>query len=279
MKSNQYSILVTGASTGIGRELAISFAEQTKYFVYAAVRKEVDAIKLRSLNISNLHPILLDVTSEESVASAIEKVSSNNKWPLIALVNNAGIAHAAPMEFVPISAVKDIFEVNVYGLLRVTQACVPLLRVTKGRIINIGSIAGKITTPLMGAYSASKHAVEALSDALRRELKHWNIQVSIIEPGMVATPIWETSINRSNELMDHLPVDGRKLYENFFKAKLNGIEKNLKMATQPVDVYKAVLDAIESLNPKTRYLVGKDAKIGNLLRRLPDKWFDTLLLK
>lgn len=268
------SILITGASSGIGLHLAKRIAEDKKFKVFAGVRKADDQKMIEALKIRNLLPILIDVQKPETITKCVELLKNEN---LSALINNAGIAIASPLELLPIEDFQDQFDVNVTGLLRVTQACLPLLRETRGRIINIGSISGKVTTPLVGAYSASKHAVEAMSDAFRRELRSAGIRVSLIEPGMIRTPIWDKSKDRAFELIAKIPKHAQDIYRPMVNKLVKKLELNLKNAAETEDVYMAVKHALESPAPKTRYLVGRDAKIGNIVRHLPDTWLDRLM--
>ncbi len=270
------AVLITGASTGIGLHLAQQIAKEGRFKVFAGVRKAEDEKKIINLKIENLFPILIDVKNQNSISKCAEKLKGEN---LTALINNAGIAVACPLEFIPIEEFEDQLDVNVVGLLRVTQACIPLLRETEGRIINIGSISGKVTTPLVGAYAASKHAVEAMSDAFRRELRSSGIHVSLIEPGMVQTPIWDKSKDRAFVLLDKISKHAQDIYRPMVDKLIKNLEVSLKSAAQPEDVYKVVKHALESPNPRSRYLVGRDAKIANVVRHLPDLWLDRLIAK
>lgn len=272
----QKSILITGASSGIGFYLAKQLSQSGQYKVFAGIRKSADEKKMRDLGIKNLFPIQIDVQDPETISNCATILKSEN---LYALVNNAGIAVAAPLEFIPIKEFQEQFDVNVFGLLRVTQACLPLLRETRGRIINIGSISGKITTPLIGAYAASKHAVEAMSDALRRELRTSGILVSLIEPGMVKTEIWDKSKDRAFKLVEKIPKHAQEIYRPMIEKLVENLDARLPVASESKDVYAVVKHALESKSPSSRYLVGKDAKIANALRILPDKWIDALIAK
>ncbi len=272
----QSSILITGASSGIGLHLAKRIAETTEYKVFAGVRKPSDEKNLSELNVKNLVPIIIDVQKQESIASCFKIIRDEN---LYCLINNAGIAIASPLEFIPIEAFQEQLDVNVTGLLRATQASLPHLRISKGRIINIGSISGKVTTPLVGAYAASKHAVEAVSDALRRELKNSGIRVSLIEPGMIKTPIWERSKDRAFKLMQQIPRHAQEIYRPMVDKLTSNLDANLGGAAEPEAVFKVVRHALEAKNPHSRYLVGKDAKIANSLRFLPDSWLDGIIAK
>jgi NAD(P)-dependent dehydrogenase (short-subunit alcohol dehydrogenase family) len=221
------------------------------------------------------------VTDGESITNAADVVARHvGQAGLSGLVNNAGIAIGSPLELIPLQQLRRQLEVNVVGQIAVTQAVLPLLRRARGRIVNMGSIAGRGTIPMMGAYSASKHALEALTDALRLELYPWGIEVSIIEPGAIATPIWDKSMQISLGLESEMPAGGTHLYE----ATARSVRESVGQASAraiPVDaVVKAVLHALTAKRPRTRYLVGRDAKLRALmLRWLPDRLQDWILKK
>src|SRR5262245_5535409 len=181
-------IVITGASSGIGRAMRL---DQLGFHVFAGVRNPADGDALKSKSSERLSPVLLDVTSEDSIARAARSIGDA---PIAGLVNNAGIAVGGPLEMVPIPLWRKQFEVNVIGQVAVTQAFLPLLRVGRGRIVNIGSIAGRSALPFTSPYCSSKFALEGLSDSLRMELRQWGISVSIVEPGSIRTPIWEKSL-------------------------------------------------------------------------------------
>ncbi|MEK7693262.1 MAG: SDR family oxidoreductase, partial [Chloroflexota bacterium] len=185
------SVVITGASTGIGEACALHL-DALGWRVFAGVRKGADGEALQRKASARLIPVRIDVTDQASIASACDAVAQElGARGLDGLVNNAGIAVAAPLEFVPIDDLRRQLEINVIGQIAVTQAFLALIRTARGRIVNIGSVSGKLATPFTGPYSASKFAMEALTDALRIELRPWKIEVSIVEPGSIATPIWE----------------------------------------------------------------------------------------
>src|SRR4029079_3011131 len=198
-KINQMSVVITGASTGIGAACALDCAGRGMT-VFAGVRDPRAGEALAAKGGPSLIPITLDVTDEPSIARSVETVQRVvGDSGLGGLVNNAGIAIGSPLEVIDLSQLRKQLEVNVIGQIAVTQAFLPLLRRARGRIVNMGSIAGRGTIPLLGPYSASKFALEALTDALRMELQPWGIHVSIIEPGAIATRIWEHSAMMAGE--------------------------------------------------------------------------------
>ncbi len=272
-------IVITGASTGIGAACALGL-DRLGYRVFAGVRRVQDGEALAKQASTRLTPVMLDVTEADSIAMAAELVrSAVGGWGLAGLINNAGIAVGAPLEAVPIPDLRRQFEVNVVGLVAVTQAFLPMLRQGRGRIINMGSIAGRATMPLMGPYSASKYALEALTDALRLELLPWSIGVSIIEPGAIATPIWEKSGHAARMLEASVSPELRALYAPAVAAVKQAVEGAAKRAIVPEAVVRAVVHALTAPRPKTRYLVGWDAKIRAwMVKLLPDRLADRLLV-
>jgi len=280
-------ILITGSSTGIGQSAAVKLAENGKYHVYACVRSAGDAETLKSEAPKHLTPLILDVTDKKAIADAFERVKKEGgEQGLHALINNAGIVIGGPLEAIPLDDLRTQFEVNVIGLVGVTQAFLPLLR--KGakkhgehsRVVNVGSVAGRMAVPFIGAYSASKFAVEAISDALRRELAPQNIFVSLIEPGAVQTPIWKKSAQRAYTIRDKAHPD----VANIYRERLTKFEATVKNAAEKAISVDLVVDAIShaltSRSPKTRYLVGTEAKVTALMASvLTDKVIDFVLAK
>jgi NAD(P)-dependent dehydrogenase (short-subunit alcohol dehydrogenase family) len=268
------NILVTGASTGIGRACALRFAE-LGYRTLAGVRKRSDGEALRADSSGNIEPVLLDVTQTESIAGALAVA---NDQPLAGLVNNAGIALVGPLELLPIDAWRKQFEVNVIGLVAVTQAFLPLLRRGRGRIVNIGSIAGRSALPGSGAYDSTKFAVEAITDVLRMELHAFGISVSVIEAGAVATPIWEKSLREADDLSRQVAPERYALYSDLMAMVREEVTKSARTAVPVNAVVKAVEHAMTARKPKTRYLIGRDSWFWLLLNFLPDRWRDRLIL-
>jgi len=272
------AVVITGASTGIGAACARFLADKG-FQVFAGVRDRRAGEVLADGRTSRLIPIHLDVTDETSIRNSVDQVTRQlGDAGLAGLINNAGVAVGSPLEVIPIDHLRRQFEVNVFGLIAVTQAFLPLLRKGHGRIVNMGSIAGRATIPVMGPYSASKFALEALTDALRLELQQWSIQVSIIEPGAIATPIWEKSIKAAKDLeaRDNSPfIVG---YAELIMRIKETVEKAAERAIPPDAVVQAVVHALTSPRPRTRYLVGTDAKIRAwMVKWLPDRLNDRLL--
>jgi len=273
------SVVVTGASTGIGAACALDCAGRGMT-VFAGVRDPRAGEALAAKGGPSLIPITIDVTDEPSIARSVEAVQLVvGEKGLGGLVNNAGIVVGSPLEVIPLSHLRKQLEVNVIGQIAVTQAFLPLLRRGRGRIVNMGSIAGRGTIPLLGPYSASKYALEALTDALRMELQPWGIQVSIIEPGAVATPIWEKSAKEAEGLEASVSAEAKALYGEAVIRIREAIAQAAQRAIAPEAVVRAVHHALTAARPRTRYLVGTDAKLRAwMVKWLPDRMQDRLLV-
>ena len=277
-KQAMKSVVITGASTGIGKSAAILLSEMG-WQVFAGVRKESDANELVRISGGKIQPIQLEVTDAESIKAAAALIESKCK-ELNGLVNNAGIVVAAPLEFVPMEDLRKQFEVNVIGQIAVTQAFLPMLRKSKGRVINVGSVSGIFATPFTGPYCASKFAMEAMSDALRMELKPWDIEVSLIQPGSIATPIWEKSMSAAESLEKRMPARAFELYRKAIDAVKITSQKTAAKGIPAEAVADVIYEALTVRKPKTRYLVGKDARTYQwLLRLFSDRFRDKLVLK
>ncbi|MDR7421161.1 MAG: SDR family oxidoreductase [Armatimonadota bacterium] len=272
------AVVVTGASRGIGEACALRLAA-AGFHVFAGVRRAADGEALRQEAGGALSPLLLDVTSAASLAAAASVVDAAvGQGGLAGLVNNAGIAVPAPLEFLPPEELRRQFEVNVVGQLAATQAFLPALRRARGRIVNMSSVSGLIASPMLGAYATSKFALEAMSDVLRLELSLWGLHVVVIEPGSVATSIWETSLGRGEAILAAAP-GAAALYGPAIAAARRFARRRAAAGLRPDVVARAVEHALTAPRPKTRYLVGADARLGALVRRLPDRVRDWLLLR
>ncbi|MCL4195574.1 MAG: SDR family oxidoreductase, partial [Thermoguttaceae bacterium] len=254
------AVVVTGASTGIGKACALEL-DRRGYWIFAGVRSEEAAQRLRAEGSPRLATLRLDVTDAESIAAAAAEVAEKvGGVGLAGLVNNAGICVAGPLEFVPLAELRRQFEVNVIGAMAMTQAMLPPLRTAGGRIVNISSISGRVAAPYLGPYAASKYALEALSDALRSELRRWGIRVSLVEPGTVDTPIWQKSRAASDVLAEQMRPEQYALYAQDIEALHRSTDEMARRA-MPVDkVVRAVTHALTSRRPRTRYPVGLDAR-------------------
>ncbi len=274
------AVVITGASTGIGEACALRL-DRHGWRVFAGVRKEADGERLKQQSSDRLAPITVDVTDQASIQSAAEVVAGAvGEAGLAGLVNNAGITVPGPIEFLPIEELRRQLEVNTIGQIAVTQVFLALIRKGHGRIVNMGSIGGRMATPFIGAYCASKFAMEALTDSLRQELRPWDIGVSIVEPGSIATPIWEKGRAAGDELEERLPQAARDLYGDAIEAFRRAVDKRADAGIPPDEVAKAVEHALTAKRPKTRYLVGMDARLPAVLAKVvPDRTRDGLIAR
>jgi NAD(P)-dependent dehydrogenase (short-subunit alcohol dehydrogenase family) len=273
-------VVITGVSTGIGYAAAADLAANG-YGVFGSVRRPEDADRLSAELGQHFTPLLFDVTDEGAIRAAASQVEKAvGQVGLFALVNNAGIAVPGPLMHLTADELRHQFEVNLISVLTVTQAFLPLLGAKKnaghppGRIINISSISGRVAYPFMGAYAASKHALEAMSDAWRRELLLYGIDMIVIEPGSVRTPIWDKAEQQ----------DVARYADTDYAPILAGIQKEFVQRGRhgiPVErVSRVIRQALESERPKSRYVLARSRLTGWLLPRwLPDRYFDRLVAK
>jgi NAD(P)-dependent dehydrogenase (short-subunit alcohol dehydrogenase family) len=265
----EQTVVITGASTGIGRACALHM-DKLGWRVFAGVRKDSDAAALRAEASGRLRPLSLDVTDPSSIRAASDALAqAASDGALAGLVNNAGIAYGGPVELIDMADLRRTFEVNFFGAVAVIQAFLPLLRAGGGRIVNVSSISGWVASPFLSPYSTSKFALEALSDALRVELRPWNLRVSVVEPGAIDTPIW----SKGAEVLERLRLLNRASQPGLapYSAALQSTAAELRPhGISAAHVAKAVAHALTSRWPRTRYAVGMDAKVANIFRHLPD---------
>ena len=272
------AVLITGASTGIGKASAF-FLERKGYRVFAGVRRDIDAKALRQEASERLTPIILDVTDGDSIEHARDLIGGVTD-SLAGLVNNAGIAVAGPLEALSLEDVRHQFEVNVFGVLAVTKAFIPHLRPGPGRIVNVSSINGRIVTPFAAPYGASKFALEALSDGLRLELRPWGISVSVIQPGAIETAIWPSSTERALDNLKRFSPEMHDLYPGLIAAIKHSGGRPPKRAIPPERVAEVIHRALNARRPRTRYIVGNDARIAAVFSALlPDRLKDYILTR
>lgn len=272
------AVVITGASTGIGEACALRLDRQG-WQVFAGVRKEADGERLTQQASGRLTPIMLDVTDEAQIRAAAESVrTAVAEAGLAGLVNNAGIGIGGPLEFLPLDDLRRQLEVNLIGQVAVTQAFLPLIRKGPGRIVNIGSIGGRMATPFVGPYNASKFGMEAITDSLRQELRPWGIHVSIVEPGSITTAIWDKTRNMADEMQGKLSQEARELYDPYIAPIREATEKIEQAGIPPDQVAKFVEHALTARSPKTRYVVGRDAQVQRVLAKFaPDRIRDRLV--
>jgi len=270
-------VLITGVSSGIGEAIAEDLLGRG-YHVLGSIRRPGDAVQLQRKWPDAFQPLVFDVTDAVAIAAAVEQVQAIlGGRTLKALINNAGINLGGPLMHQPLAEVRRVFEVNVFGLLAVTQAFLPCLGASRGRagpagrVVNIGSVSGAITVPFLGAYSGSKHAVEALTQGLRRELSLYGIEVVAIEPGMVRSRLGEKRMAERAETR-YAQTDYVPWLEQFDRS----IQAQEKTAPPADKVTAAVRHAIESPKPRTRYPLDRIWMVGRIL---PDRAFDNLIFK
>jgi NAD(P)-dependent dehydrogenase (short-subunit alcohol dehydrogenase family) len=273
-------VVITGASSGIGYDAARYLIERG-YHVFGSVRKQADGERVRSELGEQFTPLLFDVTDGAAVETAVAQVAQIvGSSGLAGLVNNAGIAVAGPLMYLPMEDFRRQMEVNLYGQLEVIQKFLPLLGAMPnaphppGRIVNISSVSGKVVYPFMGPYAASKHALEAISDALRRELLIFGIDVIVIGPGSVQTPIWDKAQDLDTEPYKETPYKG--MMEGMKKVFVSQGKSGI-----PVErVSEVIYEALTKGKPKTRYALARKLFSGWLLPRyLPARMFDNVIAK
>jgi NAD(P)-dependent dehydrogenase (short-subunit alcohol dehydrogenase family) len=264
------TVLITGASTGIGRATALRLAG-SGWTVLAGVRRAKDGDALVAAGGARVVPVTLDVTDAAQIAAAVEQVGAHGS--LDALVNNAGIGFGGPLELVPIDALRNQLEVNVLGPVALTQALLPALRRAHGRIVFVSSVGGRVAMAFTAPYAASKHAIEAIGDALRVEMRSSNVQVALIEPGSVTTPIWDKGRAQGDGLS--VPAELTDQYGHVQAAMSKVLDNTERRGVPPEQVAETIERALTARRMKARYLIGRDAKAMLLAKRLlPDHVFD-----
>jgi NAD(P)-dependent dehydrogenase (short-subunit alcohol dehydrogenase family) len=271
-------VVVTGASTGIGRACALHL-DRLGFEVFAGVRRDEDAERLSGEASGSLRPVKIDVTSGDSIREAAELVGAALAGGRLAgLVNNAGIAVSGPVEYLPIEEVRKQLEVNFIGHVAVTQAFLPLLRRSRGRVVNIGSVGGEIALPFLSPYAASKHAMEGFTDSLRREVEPLGVFVSVVRPGAIQSSIWERGNAAADEVLSSVPPEALEVYGDAVRGARAAANERAKEAIPAQEVADVVEHALTAERPKTRYVVGRTGKVMVALERwLPDRLFDRLV--
>jgi NAD(P)-dependent dehydrogenase (short-subunit alcohol dehydrogenase family) len=270
--------VITGASSGIGRACATHLAE-SGFRVFAGYRSEADASSLTAGSSGDLEPVKLDVTDPDQIAAAAARiedaVGAQGLW---ALVNNAGIPVPGPVEVLPLDDLRRQLEVNLIGQVAVTQALLPALRRARGRIVNLTSVGGRVATPFMGAYHASKFGLEAISDSLRRELAPLGVDVCVMEPGSIATGIWERGREQAAAANMRISSAARAVYGEEMDAALEAANRTGDRAMEPRAVAEAVHTALTARRPRARYVIGSDARAMIWAQNvLPTRVFDRVM--
>jgi NAD(P)-dependent dehydrogenase (short-subunit alcohol dehydrogenase family) len=274
-------VLITGASTGIGEACALRLARDG-FHVFAGVRRDADGQRLLGqCATDHLTPVIIDVIDLTTIAAVRDTIGAAvADRGLAGVVNNAGISVAGPLEVLPLERFKQQMDVNVNGQVAVTQAFLPLVRQARGRIVFMGSIGGRMASPFLAPYNASKFALEAITDALRLELAPWRIHVSIVEPGSIATPIWDKSLALSDQIEREIPPEGAALYQKQITAMRKAAAEIGAGGIPADEVAKAVEQALTAKKPKTRYVVGRDARIQAFaVKFVPDRMRDGIIAR
>jgi NAD(P)-dependent dehydrogenase (short-subunit alcohol dehydrogenase family) len=273
------AVVVTGSSTGIGRA-SVLHLDRLGFTVFAGVRKDADGEALRGAGSDRLKPLTLDVTEPEQISAATERVAQESPGGLTGLVNNAGVGVGGPLELIPIDDFRRQIEVNLIGQIAVTQAFLPALRAARGRVVFLSSIGGLNANPYMSPYHASKFGIEGVGDALRQEMRQFGVEVSLVEPGSVATPIWDKGKDSADAIRDRLTPEDERLYGDKVSRMSEVLEKIGARGVPPEQVAEAIGHALTAKRPKTRYLVGADARMTLLMRRLvPDRMRDRIVAR
>jgi NAD(P)-dependent dehydrogenase (short-subunit alcohol dehydrogenase family) len=268
------TVLVTGASRGIGRATTLLLAAHG-WHVLAGVRTPEDGDRLVADSTGRVEPVQLDITSPEQIAAVRERLTG-----LDALVNNAGIMVGGPIEGVPLDDLRHQLEVNVVGQVAVTQAVLPLLRASHGRVVFVSSLSGRVATPMTGAYNASKFALEAVADALRLEVRPWRIGVSLVEPAQTDTDLWRTAEAELDATVATLTPEHRVLYDAHIGGMRRMIPVSQRMAGSADRVAAAIEKALGARRPRARYVVGAGPKVQSIAAQLtPTPVLDAMLRK
>lgn len=271
----QEIVVVTGASSGIGAATARELARRG-FHVFAGVRRSEDA---QTLSAPNLEPVLLDITNEVDIAALVQRISADpDKRSLRALVNNAGVAVNAPIEAYALSDWRHLFEVNLFGHVAMIQALLPELIASRGTVVNISSVGGKISMATYGPYAGTKFALEAVSDSLRREVGILGVKVVVIEPGAVNTGMLREVDLRGERILSGMTEELRGRYTVLMRAVIKQAQASAAGGATPEEAGRIIAEAITSKRPRARYTVGRStATLIQIVRLLSDRMLDRML--
>lgn len=273
-------VMVTGTSSGVGRATALLLAG-SGFEILATVRNEADALVLQNQNPDHIHPVIIELRDQGMIRDAVCQIAhKTGKDGLYGLVNCAAMLHCGPLEYFPRELWFEQYDVNLFGPMALTQAVLPLIRKANGRIVNIGAVGGGISLPFYGAIASSKIAFEAVNDCLRRELHPFGINVSIIEPGGIATPANTKMRDSVTKFLNDLEPIGQERYGDAMEAFSQWAFKMHQHNLRPEKVAQIVMKALQARRPKIRYRLGWDSRgSAVLMKLLPDRWFDKVILK
>lgn len=267
------TVLITGASRGIGRATT-SWLATRGWDVLAGVRSAADGAAVAAAAPGRITAVTLDITDDAQVAALDGELPQH----LDAVVNNAGVVVAGPVEAIPVAELRRQLEINVVGQAAVTQAVLPRLRAAQGRVVFVSSVSGRVATPMFGPYSASKFALEAIADALRMELRPWGIRVALVEPAQTDTDLWRLAEDELDTTSAQLSEEHRRLYARHIEGFRRTIPRSMKAAAPADGVAAAIERALSDRRPKARYVVGRPAQVQALLARLtPTPVLDRML--
>jgi NAD(P)-dependent dehydrogenase (short-subunit alcohol dehydrogenase family) len=270
----QEIVIITGASSGIGEATARELARRG-FHVLAGIRRDQDADAIRGLNIE---PLILDITNPDHIRALADRVHGDPQGRAVrALMNNAGMGVNAPVEVFAIDEWRRLFEVNFFGHIAVTQTLLPALIRSKGRVINISSVGGKIAMPTYGPYASTKFALEAVSDSLRREIAPLGVQVVVVEPAAVHTKIGDRAIARAQEVASTMTPEQSERYGRLVEAITAQASSAMESGLSADAAAKVIAQAVTARKPRTRYTIGREAALLPVLTTLPDRMLDCLL--
>jgi NAD(P)-dependent dehydrogenase (short-subunit alcohol dehydrogenase family) len=257
------SVLVTGAARGIGQATTLRLAA-AGWEVFAGVRRAEDGQTLADTHPGRVTPVILDIVDEAQVGALASSLPAR----LDALVNNAGIVVGGPIEAIPLAELRRQLEINVVGQAAVTQAVLPRLRASRGRIVFVSSVSGRVATPMTGAYNASKFALEGMADSLRMELAPWGIKVVLVEPAQTDTDLWRSADAALEESLAGISPEHRELYAKHIEGFRKTIPASQRLAAPADGVAAAIENALTTSRPKARYVVGMNARVQAVMARL-----------
>lgn len=273
------AVLITGTSTGIGFACAHRLA-LAGHRVFAGVRSEGDATRVGRYGQGRITPIVVDVTDQAQIEAAAQRVSRElGGASLIGLVNNAGVALGGPLELVSMEDFRYQHEVNVFGAVAMTKALLPALREARGRIVNISSVSGMVATPGFSPYASSKFALEAVTDALRRELRDQGVHACAVQPGAIQTAVWNKGKAYAERVQEGLSPELQRVYGNLLDRLTRVVESVEDMAVTPEAVAEVVEHALTTDTPRARYPVGPNARVMQALSWLPHSAVDRLMAR
>jgi NAD(P)-dependent dehydrogenase (short-subunit alcohol dehydrogenase family) len=273
------AVVITGSSTGIGRACALRL-DRAGFRVFAGVRRQEDGEALRSEASPRLEPLILDVVERGQIDAAAERLREATGGRVAGLVNNAGVVVPGAVEAVPLDDLRHQLEVNVVGQVAVTQAFLGMIRAARGRVAFMSSVGGRGGLPFLSAYNASKAAISSVADSLRQEMRPFGVEVSIVEPGAIATPFWGKGEEQAPQIKRAMSDELVRAYGERIDQVQALSAKTAARAQSPDTVAEAVEHALTAARPKARYLVGLDAKVqGRAMWLLPSRLFDRVVAR